>query len=227
MTTSVGATMGRLAQAMEKEQPMTIRAVLFDADGVVQQQSQSLHSVLTDVLGAERHSVDELYRDVWEAEAPALTGHADFASALSAALEKWGIAERLDDLIRASKSIRVDRAIVGIVRRLREAGVLCCLASNQMTYRARYMSETLGYSDLFDMEFYSCYVGHKKPAPAYYAAILEEVGIHPGQALFIDDHAANVAAAVELGMRAAVFQPGPGVEPHALMQEILGAHLRI
>ncbi len=204
---------------------MTIKAVLFDADGVIQRQTLTLHAVLTDVLGAPAHSVDEMYRDIWEAEGPALTGRVDFSEALSAALDKWGMAGRLQDFIEPSTSIRVDRAIIGIVRRLRGAGILCCLASNQMTYRARYMSEKLGYADIFDMEFYSCRIGYKKPDPAYYTAILEELGLPPGEVLFIDDVEANVDAARRLGIAASVFQPGPGVEPHELMRRILAEHI--
>ena len=211
---------------MEERFLLTIRAVLFDADGVVQQQTLTLHSVLTDVLGAPRHSVDEMYRDVWEAEGPALTGDADFASALSAVLEKWGVPGRLQDLIDASMSIQVDCAITGIVRRLRKAGILCCLASNQMAFRARYMSEKLRYADIFDKEFYSCQIGRKKPDPAYFTAILEELDLHPGEVLFIDDVEVNVSAARHLGIAASVFQPGPGVEPHNLMRDILADQIR-
>ena len=200
---------------------MTIKAVLFDADGVVQQQTLTLHSVLTDVLGAPRRSVDEMYRDIWDAEGLALTGHADYAEALSAVLEKWGMPGRLQDLIDASMSIRVDHEIVGIIQRLRKAGALCCLASNQMTYRARYMSEKLGYAGIFDREFYSCHIGYKKPDPAYFTAILGELCLQPTQVLFIDDVEANVDAARRLGIVSSLFQPGPRVESHELMRDIL------
>ena len=207
--------------------PVTIRAVLFDADGVVQQQTLTLHSVLTEVLGAPRESVDEMYRDIWDAEGLALTGHADHAEVLSAVLEKWGMRERLQDLIDASKSLRVDSAITAIIQRLRKAGILCCLASNQMTYRASYMSEKLGYAGIFDREFYSCHIGHKKPDPAYFTTILDELALQPSEVLFIDDVEANVNAARQLGIAASLFQPGPGVEPHKLMRQMLAEHLRL
>ena len=206
---------------------MTIKAVLFDADGVVQQQTLTLHSVLTDVLGAPRGSVDEMYRDIWDAEGLALTGRADYAEALSAVLDKWGMQGRLQDLIDASMSIRVDHAITAMIQRLRKAGILCCLASNQMTYRARYMSEELCYSDIFDTEFYSCHIGHKKPDPSYFTTILDKLHLQPCEVLFIDDVEANVATARQVGIAASLFQPAPGVEPHRLMRDILAEHLRL
>ena len=102
--------------------------------------------------------------------------------------------------------------------------MVCCLASNQMRYRARHMSQDLGYSRLFDREFYSCDIGHKKPEAAYFLAILADLELPPERVLFIDDSEANVAAALGLGINAAVFQPGPGVEPGSLMRSILSEH---
>ncbi len=203
---------------------MKVAAVLFDADGVLQHQNTTLHSVLTDVLSLTPEEVEGRYHEVWEAESPILTGRGNFAETISDLLVKWGRPGHADTFVSASKDIRTDEAVAGIVRRLREDGVLCCLASNQMRYRARYMSETLGYCALFDREFYSCDIGHKKPDAAYFLAILAALDLTPGQVLFIDDHDANVAAALDLGMNAAVFQPAPRVETGSLMRSILSEH---
>ena len=203
---------------------MKVEAVLFDADGVLQHQNTTLHSVLTDVLSLTPEDIEERYHEVWEAESPILTGQGDFAETISDLLVKWGRPGHADTFVRASKDIRTDEAVAGIVRRLREDGVLCCLASNQMRYRARYMSETLRYRTFFDREFYSCDIGHKKPDAAYFLAILSALGLPPERVLFIDDHDANVAAALDLGMNAAVFQPAPGVETGSLMRSILSEH---
>ena len=203
---------------------MKVEAVLFDADGVLQHQNTTLHSVLTDVLSLPPDDIEARYHEVWEAENPILTGQGNFAETISDLLVRWGKPGHADAFVQASRDIRTDEAIVSIVRKLRNDGVLCCLASNQMTYRARYMSESLGYSRLLDREFYSCDMGHKKPDAAYFLAILATLELPPGRVLFIDDHEANVAAALDLGMNAAVFQPGPGVEPGSLMRSILSEH---
>ena len=203
---------------------MKVRAVLFDADGVLQHQNSTLHSLLTDVLSLPPEDVEARYHEVWEAESPILTGQGNFTETMSDLLVEWGRPGHADTFVRASKDVRTDEAIAGIVRMLRSDGVLCCLASNQMMYRARYMSESLGYSRLFDREFYSCDIGHKKPDAAYFLAILASLELPPERVLFIDDNEANVAAALDLGINAAVFQPGPGVEPGSLMRSILSEH---
>jgi len=203
---------------------MKIDAVLFDADGVLQHQDVTLHTLLTDVLSLPTEEVEERYQEVWDAEAPILTGQGDFVETMSALLERWGRPGHVDVFVQASKDIRTDEAVASIIRELRSDRVVCCLASNQMQYRARYMSEDLGYARLFDREFYSCDIGHKKPEAAYFLAILADLELPPERVLFIDDNEANVAGALGLGMNAAVFQPGPGVEPGSLMRSILSEH---
>ena len=153
-----------------------------------------------------------------------LTGQGDFVETMSGLLARWGSPGHVDTFVQASKDIRTDEAVASIVRKLRSDGVVCCLASNQMGYRARYMSESLGYGSLFDREFYSCDIGHKKPGAAYFVAILAALELPAERVLFIDDNEANVAAALDLGINAAVFQPAPGVEPGPLLLSILSQH---
>ena len=204
---------------------MKVEAVLFDADGVLQHQNATLHSLLTDVLSLPPEEVEARYHEVWEAESPILTGQGSFTETMSDLLVKWGRPPgHADIFVQASKDIRTDEAVAGMVRRLRSDGIVCCLASNQMRYRARHMSEALGYGRLFDREFYSWDIGHKKPDAAYFLAILSAIDLPPERVLFIDDNEANVAAALGLGMNAAVFQPAPGVEPGSLMRSILSEH---
>lgn len=203
---------------------MTVEAVLFDADGVLQHQDVTLHSLLTGVLSMSPEEAESRYHEVWEAESPILTGKGNFEETMSGLLVKWGKPDHTDAFVQASKDIQTDEAVASIVGDLRSEGVVCCLASNQMGYRARYMSEDLGYRRLFDREFYSCDLGHKKPEAAYFLAILADLVLPPERVLFIDDNEANVAAAIGLGIKAAIFQPGPGVEPGSLMRSILSEH---
>ena len=72
------------------------------------------------------------------------------------------------------------------------------------------MSETLGYRDLFDREFYSCRLGVRKPDVAYFEAIARDLAEPPGRLLLLDDSPLNVAAAKEAGLHAARFHFGDG-----------------
>ena len=67
----------------------------------------------------------------------------------------------------------------------------------------------------FDGILLSSDAGTRKPDPRIYARLLEQYGIDPASAVFIDDREENVRAAEGLGIRGIVFQ-----NPEQLKQEI-------
>jgi putative hydrolase of the HAD superfamily len=87
------------------------------------------------------------------------------------------------------------------------------------------MSEELGYSELFDREFYSYRMGVMKPAIAYFRVILRELGVPGESILFVDDQPANVDSARQAGLHATEFRldAGPGELVRAL--EAFGIHV--
>ena len=86
------------------------------------------------------------------------------------------------------------------------------------------MSETLGYRDLFDQEFYSCALGYMKPDTNYFRAVLKEIGFSPSEVLFIDDLEANIIGARKVGLNASVFPTGPDVNRHTVMCDLLAQY---
>jgi putative hydrolase of the HAD superfamily len=184
---------------------VTIAAILFDADGVLQRQAVDWRDALGKVLGWTDSPLDDFLADIFAAERPALTGHLEFAAALSEVLARWRCHGSLDDALRVWTMIQVETKIVEVVQRLRQSGVSCYLASNQQSHRSRHMSEVLGYGRLFDREFYSCAMGLAKPDPDYFRAILHEIRLPPSRVLFLDDHASNVNAARQVGLHASLF----------------------
>lgn len=196
---------------------MSVDVILFDADGVIQRPFAGRRDTWRGLLGPER-DLDPFLAAVFEAERPALEGRTDFVLSLSSLLAAWGCRGTLDDGLAAWTMIEVDPEIVEIVRRLRRAGVRCHLATNQESHRARYMSETLGYSTLFDREFYSCRMGVMKPAVAYFQGILDQLDIPANRILFLDDRQANVDSARQAGLHAATFTLDAG--PSELMRTL-------
>ncbi len=77
------------------------------------------------------------------------------------------------------------------------------LATNQEQTRARFISEDLGFSNLFETLIVSCNIGHAKPEPEYYAQGDLLLGRTPDQkALFLDDMLEHVEAAIDHGWQA-------------------------
>ena len=201
-----------------------IRAILFDADGVVQRPSADFRGACGTLLGSSGEPLDIFMRELFATEKPALTGKRDFVEDLMDVLQRHGIAHRLDDALAIWTSIEVDRAIVDSIAALRARGMLCCLATNQQPYRGRHMSEALGFAKTFDREFYSHALGVAKPDPAYFRAIAEQLALPPETLLFIDDHEANVLGAREAGLLAAVFPGSAELTGVPALEAILAQH---
>lgn len=182
-----------------------VTAILLDADGVIQLAPDYLHTSLTEAIGRPAHERDMCMAAVFAAEAPALIGQVAFEVGLEAALLRLEARCDVETVLDHWCMITVDAPILSLVQRVRGAGVFCALASNQERNRARHMSETLGYREVFDQEFYSCDLGHKKPSPEYFDEVVRLAGLKPARTLFIDDRLDNVEAARRCGLRAEQF----------------------
>ena len=187
----------------------TIRAILLDADGVIQHATDDLDTRVEATLGFRPEPFEDFIRDVFTAERPSLTGAQDVVEALEPVLERGGAPGKAAELVRGWWcSIDVDARILSLVAELRAAGHLCALATNQQEHRAAHMSRVLGYDGCFDHSFYSCRVGHAKPDARYFEVIAETLQLPPQQLLFLDDHERNVEGAQGVGLHAERFVHG-------------------
>ena len=193
---------------------MTIEFILFDADGVVQYQRTQWRLAFENVLGVGRtNEVDAFITDMFTTEEPTLIGHGDFVKGLLALLKRWKCHGSLNDALRAWTMIETYPDVIDAIQELRGSGVLCCLASNQQSHRAKHMSDTLKYCELFDREFYSCELGVAKPDNEYFLRVLERLKVSsPRRVVFLDDHEANVAAAGKAGLHAATYEGREGAQ---------------
>src|SRR5262245_54328133 len=198
-----------------------MKAVLFDADGVLQSPGAARKEALAHVLGPGRAAdVPAFLQDIFVAEKSVLTIHNGFDTALADVLRKWECRGNAEDFLTAWRMIEVRPDLVEVIRALRRSGILCCLATNQESHRAAHMSHALGYRDLFDREFYSCELGTAKPDGAYFLHIVRVLGLQANDVLFLDDLEINVVAAREAGLHAVTFKGEAGAL--ALWQTLAG-----
>lgn len=191
---------------------VNIQAVLFDADGVLQQPVEGGRERLASLCGVDARR-EEFVRDFLSAEMPCLRGDADMADTIADVLKKWDSPFSVEQAIEThTKIVAMNPESLEVVHALRKSGVPAYLATNQHEYRARYMSEVFGYADTFDGEFYSCRLGSKKPEPDYFHAILKSLPIPAERLLFIDDRERNVAAAKSVGIHGVEYDMKEGVE---------------
>ncbi|MGC3994897.1 MAG: HAD-IA family hydrolase [Propionicimonas sp.] len=176
-----------------------VRALLLDADGVTQYPRAGWLDEMTR-LGGPRF-IEAAFR----LEKGTLTGKADLKELLTTLLESEGRDATADDIVEVWCRIDVDEFMMRLVDRVRAAGVITALATNQQSYRGGWMQANLPYADHFDHQFPSFEVGLAKPDPAYYTYIVDALGIAPDEAVFVDDMEVNVRGAQRAGLRAVQF----------------------
>ena len=183
---------------------MSVKAVLLDADGVIQDAIVDQPVSIARLPGV-KDGLNEFMSDLFRSRNQALTGEADVVELIAGVLERWDCAGTLNDALELWNMIEVDDDAIEVVKSIRRQGLTVCLASNQDSYRGSYMSEDLGFRELFDREYYSFAVDLAKPDKAYYTHILNDLDIKPAEAVFIDDKPENVEAAQSVGIQAAVY----------------------
>ena len=202
---------------------MSIQAVLLDADGVIQTTAGSWLDTLKGFL-RNAGDVDAFLRDIFAAELPSVTGKGDFAADLKTVLVRWNVSAPIEQVLDAWTLIKPIDGIEALTVQLRLKGILCCVASNQVHYRADHMSRVLGYRDAFDHEFYSCHLGVLKPSPEFFEKVIDALNADPSELLFIDDNAENVKTASSKGINAAVFNATDHADPAAALSRVLSQY---
>ena len=92
---------------------------------------------------------------------------------------------------------------------LRGAGCTMHAFSNYPVWYQR-IEERLSLSRFLDWTFVSCITGLRKPDPAAYTHVLNELGVPAEQCVFVDDRVGNCEAARQGGIGSVLFE---GVGP--------------
>lgn len=124
----------------------------------------------------------------------------------------------LREAIDRQEPVRATERLVGELKR---AGYRLYVLSNMSREFIDFLRRADVYA-LFDGEVVSCEEGTVKPEPRIYRILLDRYGLDPAETLFIDDRAANIAAAREAGIDGFLFDPhDPEASCDALRQRLL------
>jgi len=184
---------------------MNIRAVFFDLGGVIlRTEYQAPREHLAERLNME---YEDLVRLVFESE----TSRKASVGAISEEAHWEAVARRLNrpqeiEAIRAEffAGDVLDRGLVNFIRSLRprwKTGVI----SNAWSGMRAYITAQK-FDDAFDGLVMSAEVGVAKPKAEIYLLALEQLGVSPGEAVFVDDFDENVEGARAVGMSAIHFR---------------------
>ncbi|AZM55473.1 hydrolase [Streptomyces sp. WAC 01529] len=187
-------------------------AVLSDLDGVIRFYDMAELEQLEASAGLPRGSTAEI-AFAPETDLPLMRGEIT--------KEQWidsiarGLAERVPwecghalGTTLAETKFRADDAVVGLLRRVRAAGLPVLLVTNATPWLADDLAllGLTGPAGLFDDVISSADLGVTKPDRRIYETAAERAGTAPGRCLFVDDRQENVDAAEALGMTGLLYR---------------------
>jgi epoxide hydrolase-like predicted phosphatase len=185
---------------------MSIKAVFFDLGGViVRTEFQAPRQQLAEKLGME---YDDLSRIVFEGESGVRAALGEITSA-----DHWAsVIQRLKRPASELSRIRdeffagdiVDRTLVEYIRSLRgkyKTGLISNAWSDLRDFVVREK-----FDDVFDKMIISAEVGALKPEPKIFQIALEQIGVSPNEAVFVDDFKANIVGCEKVGIKGIHFK---------------------
>lgn len=176
-----------------------IKALILDADGVTQVPKLSW---LTGWLALGGPG---LFPALSRAEQRTLAGGVEFEPLIADVLAERGLDVTVEQVVAHWCQVELSEPVLTLADRVRTAGVITALGTNQNPVRGRYMLDNLPYAEHFDALFHSWQIGYAKPDPEFFRHIVEALGVEPGEAVFVDDLSANVRGAREAGLQAVHF----------------------
>jgi putative hydrolase of the HAD superfamily len=127
-----------------------------------------------------------------------------FAARLGVSLDGDAIARaRQIDLELWSQ---INEVMIRWLRQIHSAGFKTAILSNMPSDMVSHLRNNFAWINHFDHHIFSAEVRSIKPEPAIYQHCMEALGVHPSEALFIDDRDANLEQARAVGIRSIRFQ---------------------
>jgi glucose-1-phosphatase len=185
---------------------MTIKAVFFDLGGViVRTEFQAPRQQLAERLGMEYEDLDRM---VFDSESGRLAALGELTVD-----QHWiSVINRLKRPDSELSAIRqeffagdiVDRTLIEYVRSLRgkyKTGLISNAWSDLRDFVVREK-----FDDAFDKMIISAEVGAMKPEPKIFKIALENFGVKPKEAVFVDDFYVNIEGCEKVGMKGIHFK---------------------
>ncbi len=189
---------------------MKIIAFLFDFGSVlVKMGDETPRQALAEQLGVP---LKELYRLIFDSDTAvrAMVGELTIEQHWLAVGAALGVTPEELPAIKAQfwAADLVNDELVDYIRTLRpkyKVGLL----SNAWDDLRQVMRERFGFDGLFDELIISAEVGLAKPDPRIFHLAVEQLGVQPAEAVFVDDVLANVEAARGMGLNAIHYRDNP------------------
>jgi len=194
---------------------MSIRAVFFDLGGVLlRTEFQAPRQQLAERLGIE---YDDLVKIVFDSDSGIKATMGEISSD-----EHWdSVMKRLKRPASELGSIRdefftgdiLDRTLLDYLRSLRGKYKTGLISNAWGDLRDFIVREK--FDDAFDKMIISSEVGAAKPEPKIFQIALEQVGVKPNEAVFVDDFLINIEGCEKVGIKGIHFR-----DPETTLQQL-------
>ena len=184
---------------------MTIRAVYVDFGGVlVRTEDKGPRTRLAERLGMSYQEIEAVVfgsRSSRQASTGAIPEEAHW----QACAEALGVSRQEMDAIGQEffAGDVIDTALLDYLRSLRPRYKIG-LISNAWSGLRAFITRS-GFEDVFDLMVISAEIGMMKPAAPIFQYALDQFGIAPQEAVFVDDFPENIDGALAVGMQAIHF----------------------
>lgn len=125
---------------------------------------------------------------------------AEFGMGLVQRAQDAGIELNFDALRNYHTTMAAHPRMVETIAKLKADGYKTVLVTNNIKEAGDEWRSLVDLEGLFDAVVDSCVVGMRKPDARIFEHALAQVGSRPEQAVFLDDHPANVAGAQRAGL---------------------------
>lgn len=194
---------------------MTIRAVFFDLGGViVRTEYQSPRQKLAERFGMDYEDIEKV---VFGSPSAARASVGEITEE-----EHWRQVMKILKLPADEyKSVQkeffggdvIDRSLLEFLRSLKPGYKIGAISNAWGGLRAYLEREKI--ADVFDAIIISAEVGAAKPAEKIYRIALDQLGVKPKEAVFVDDFIENIEACKKLGMKGIHF-----TDPESAIEQV-------
>jgi putative hydrolase of the HAD superfamily len=185
-----------------------LRAVVFDYGMVLTgPPDPDAHAALLRITGLPRARFESLYwADRHAYDEGKLTGLAFWQKLVSEAGLTLG-EEKVEELNQwdARMWTTENPSMLDWQVKLKQRGLLTAILSNMGDNVLASVEREFDWIHRFDVLVWSFQLRMAKPDPAIYRHLLDELGVQPEEALFLDDKLVNIEAALDMGMKAIPF----------------------
>lgn len=209
--------------------PTRPRAILFDLfntliPGGSRDERDKVSHLMAQTLGVDPAALADLVRETFDDRTRGRLGdlHATvtwLAQRLGSDATEADVDVAVQLRLELTRSLHQRTWAIPALVEIRSAGLLCGLVSDCSAETPEMWPDS-PLEPYFDALSFSCVTGHRKPAPEAYLVAADELGVRPGECVFVGDGGSSeLSGASAVGMRTIRYLPADGGQAESIDAE--------